>query len=90
MEVTNVLAAGVATGTVLLFAAIGELFAERAGVLNLGVEGMMLFGAVAGFSTGVATGNPWLGVLVAMPAARRSVQSIGQAAAGLVRSTRTR
>ena len=44
----NVLAAGVATGTVLLFAAIGEIFAERAGVLNLGVEGMMLIGAVAG------------------------------------------
>ncbi|MEP6638894.1 MAG: ABC transporter permease, partial [Chloroflexota bacterium] len=40
--------------------------AERAGVLNLGVEGMMLIGAVAGFSTGVATGNPWLGVVVAM------------------------
>ena len=44
MDITNVLAAGVATGTVLLFAAIGEIFAERAGVLNLGVEGMMLFG----------------------------------------------
>jgi len=66
MDLTNVLAAGVATGTVLLFAAIGEIFAERAGVLNLGVEGMMLIGAVAGFSTGVATGDPWLGVLVAM------------------------
>jgi len=66
MDLTNVLAAGVATGTVLLFAAIGEIFAERAGVLNLGVEGMMLLGAVAGFATGVATGDPWLGVLVAM------------------------
>ena len=66
MDLTNVLAAGVASGTVLLFAAIGEIFAERAGVLNLGVEGMMLLGAVAGFATGVATGNPWLGVLVAM------------------------
>ena len=66
MDITNVLAAGVATGTVLLFAAIGEIFAERAGVLNLGVEGMMLFGAVSGFSTGVATGDPWLGLLVAM------------------------
>jgi general nucleoside transport system permease protein len=66
MDVSNILAAGVATGTVLLFAAIGEIFAERAGVLNLGVEGMMLFGAVAGFATGVATGDPWLGVIVAM------------------------
>jgi len=66
MDLTNVLAAGVASGTVLLFAAIGEIFAERSGVLNLGVEGMMLFGAVAGFATGVATGDPWLGVVVAM------------------------
>ncbi len=66
MDFGLILAAGVATGTVLLFAAIGEIFAERAGVLNLGVEGMMLMGAVAGFSTTVATGNPWLGVILAM------------------------
>ena len=66
MDFGLILAAGVATGTVLLFAAIGEIFAERAGVLNLGVEGMMLMGAVAGFSTTVATGNPWLGVIMAM------------------------
>ncbi len=66
MDFTNILAAGVASGTVLLFAAIGEIFAERAGVLNLGVEGMMLFGAVVGFSVGVSTGNPWLGVVMAM------------------------
>jgi simple sugar transport system permease protein len=66
MDLTLVLAAGVAAGTVLLFAAVGEIFAERAGVLNLGVEGMMLMGAVAGFSTTAATGNPWLGVVVAM------------------------
>ena len=43
---------------VLLFAAIGEIFAERSGVLNLGVEGMMLIGAVAGFATAASTGNP--------------------------------
>ena len=66
MDFGLILAAGVATGTVLLFAAIGEIFAERAGVLNLGVEGMMLMGAVAGFSTAVSTGNPWLGVILAM------------------------
>jgi general nucleoside transport system permease protein len=66
MDLSLILAAGIATGTVLLFAALGEIFAERAGVLNLGVEGMMLMGAVAGFSTAVSTGNPWLGVVVAM------------------------
>jgi ABC-type uncharacterized transport system permease subunit len=66
MDFSLILAAGIATGTVLLFAAVGEIFAERAGVLNLGLEGMMLMGAVAGFSTAVSTGNPWLGVVLAM------------------------
>jgi simple sugar transport system permease protein len=64
MDPTIILAAGVASGTVLLFAAVGEIFAERAGVLNLGVEGMMLMGAVVAFGTAVATGNPWLGLVL--------------------------
>jgi simple sugar transport system permease protein len=66
MDLIIVLQAGVATGTVLLFATIGEILAERSGVMNLGVEGMMLIGAMSAFSTTIATGNPWLGVLVAM------------------------
>jgi simple sugar transport system permease protein len=61
--------AGVATGTVLLFAAIGEILAERAGVLNLGIEGMMLIGAMTAFKTAVDLGQPWLGVVFAMLAA---------------------
>jgi simple sugar transport system permease protein len=69
MDFIIILQAGVASGTVLLFATIGEIFAERSGVMNLGVEGMMLIGAMAAFSTAVNTGNPWLGVLVAMLAA---------------------
>jgi simple sugar transport system permease protein len=60
------LQAGVTSGTVLLFATLGEIFAERSGVLNLGVEGMMLLGAMTAFSVSVYTGNPWLGLLVAM------------------------
>jgi simple sugar transport system permease protein len=66
MDFITILQAGVASGTVLLFATIGELFAERSGVLNLGVEGMMLVGAMTGFSVAIKTGNPWLGVLAAM------------------------
>lgn len=66
MDFIIILQAGVASGTVLLFATLGEIFAERSGVLNLGVEGMMLIGAMTGFSVTIATGNPWIGVLVAM------------------------
>jgi len=64
-----ILQAGVATGTVLLFASIGEILAERSGVMNLGVEGMMLIGAMFAFKVTVGTGNPWLGLLIAMLAA---------------------
>lgn len=66
MDLIIIMQAGVASGTVLLFATIGEIFAERSGVMNLGVEGMMLIGAMSAFSTAVSTGNPWLGLLVAM------------------------
>jgi simple sugar transport system permease protein len=66
MDPIIILQAGVASGTVLLFATLGEIFAERSGVLNLGVEGMMLMGAMAAFSVTVSTGNGWLGLGVAM------------------------
>jgi simple sugar transport system permease protein len=49
--------------TPLLFAAIGELVVEKSGVLNLGVEGMMIFGAIAGFAISVETGSPYLGII---------------------------
>jgi general nucleoside transport system permease protein len=52
--------------TPLLIAAIGELVVERSGVLNLGVEGMMVIGAVVGFAVSLQTGSPWLGVLAAI------------------------
>src|SRR5205814_4297693 len=62
-SIVPILAAAIAAGTPLVFAALGELVVERAGVLNLGVEGMMLVGAIAGFSTGATTANLWLGAL---------------------------
>lgn len=58
----NILGAGLRTGTPLLFATLGEVITERAGILNLGVEGMMLVGALAGFVVAAGTGNPWIGV----------------------------
>jgi len=55
------LASLMVAATPIIFAAIGELVVERAGVLNLGVEGMMIAGAVCGFITAYETGSPTLG-----------------------------
>ena len=52
-------------GTPLLLGTIGEIYTERCGILNLGVEGMMAVGAIAGFATAQLTGNMWLGILAA-------------------------
>ena len=57
------LASLMVAATPILLAAIGELVVERAGVLNLGVEGMMITGAVTGFIVAVTTNSPWLGFL---------------------------
>ncbi len=54
--------------TPILLAAIGELVVEKSGVLNLGVEGMMITGAIFGFAVSVETGSPWLGLVGAMVA----------------------
>lgn len=62
----TLLAAGIRSGTAILFSAIGEIFAERSGVLNLGIEGMMLMGAVTAYGIAFATGNPWIGLGVAV------------------------
>ncbi len=55
--------------TPILLAALGELVVEKAGVLNLGVEGMMITGAVCGFAVAVETGSPFLGFIAAAGAA---------------------
>jgi len=58
-------AATLRLATPLIFGTIGELFIEKSGVLNLGIEGNMLLGALVGFVTVRVTGNLWLGVLAA-------------------------
>jgi simple sugar transport system permease protein len=63
---TSVLAAAVPAGTAILYAALGETFAERSGILNLGVEGMMLMGALSGFAVMNWTGSAWIGLLGAL------------------------
>jgi len=62
----TILATAITAGTPILYAALGELLAERCGILNLGVEGMMLVGAVTGFVFAVRSNDPWVGVLAAM------------------------
>jgi simple sugar transport system permease protein len=62
----GILYSGIRLATPYLYAAIGEMFAQRSGVLNLGVEGIMLMGAYAGFLVGITTGNLWLGLLAAI------------------------
>lgn len=64
--VTAIVLATLAAGTPLVFAALGELVSEKSGVLNLGVEGMMIVGAVSGFVVAAESGSLWLGVLAAL------------------------
>lgn len=59
----GLVAAMLSLGTPLVIAAAGETVSERAGVLNIGLEGMMLSAAFAGFATASVTGSPWIGIL---------------------------
>ncbi|MBN1487821.1 MAG: ABC transporter permease [Anaerolineae bacterium] len=63
---TSILTITLQAGTSLTYATLGEIYTERSGVLNLGLEGMMLLGAVTAFATSYYTDNPWLAVLVAI------------------------
>lgn len=64
--ITNLLSAAIRSGTILLYPTIGEIFAERAGVMNVGIEGMMLIGAFFGFVVAYITKNPYLGFFAGM------------------------
>ena len=68
MNVESILAGAVAGGTSILYPTLGEVIAERSGVVNLGTEGSMLCGALAAYAVGIETGNPWLGVLAGLVA----------------------
>jgi ABC-type uncharacterized transport system permease subunit len=62
----GILTSGIRLATPYLFASIGEMFGQRSGVYNLGVEGIMLMGAFAAFYITLTTGNLWLGLLAAI------------------------
>jgi general nucleoside transport system permease protein len=68
-QLTQLIIATLVAGTPLVYAALGELVVELAGVLNMGVEGMMVIGAISAFAVTMATGSLTLGVIVAIAAA---------------------
>jgi ABC-type uncharacterized transport system permease subunit len=63
--VLGVLCSAIASGTSLLYATLGEIVGERAGIVNLGLEGIMLIGAATGFAVTAMVGDPFLGVAAA-------------------------
>lgn len=63
MILESILTGAVRGGTSILFPVLGEITAERSGVINLGTEGYMIAGALGAYVVGIATGNPWLGAL---------------------------
>ena len=62
----SILSISIAAGTSLVYATLGEIVTERAGILNLGVEGMMIMGAVTGFAAAFHTDSVLIGIVVAM------------------------
>src|SRR5579875_3406741 len=67
-QASNLASSAVIAAIPLMYAGVGELVTEKSGVLNLGVEGMMLMGAVTGYALTTITGDPWLGLLAGIGA----------------------
>lgn len=65
LSILGVISSAIFSGTSLLYATLGEVVHERSGIVNLGLEGVMLISASSGFAVTAITGNPYLGVLTA-------------------------
>lgn len=65
LAILGVISSAIFSGTSLLYATLGETIHQRSGIVNLGLEGLMLISASAGFAVTAQTGNPYLGILVA-------------------------
>jgi ABC-type uncharacterized transport system permease subunit len=66
LSILGILSSAIFSGTSLLYTSLGEVIDERAGIVNLGLEGVLLVSAASGFAVTVRTGNPYLGVLMAV------------------------
>jgi len=66
LEIGEIINLAILAGTAILIATLGEIFTERSGILNLGVEGMMIMGAITAYVMTYLTHNPWLGIIMAM------------------------
>jgi len=66
LSILGVLSSAIFSGTSLLYATLGEVVTERAGIVNLGLEGVLLISASTGFAVAAKTGNPYLGVLTSI------------------------
>ena len=68
LSILGVLSSAIFSGTSLLYATLGEVVNERAGIVNLGLEGVLLISAATGYGVTFMTGNPFIGVLAAAAA----------------------
>lgn len=66
LAILGILSSAIFSGTSLLYATLGEVITERSGIVNLGLEGVLLISAATGYGVTVTTGNPFIGVLAAM------------------------
>jgi ABC-type uncharacterized transport system permease subunit len=66
LSILGILSSAIFSGTSLLYATLGEVIGQRSGIVNLGLEGVLLVSASSGFAVTSVSGNPYLGVLVAM------------------------
>src|SRR5512135_3518458 len=66
LAILGVLSSAIFSGVSLLYTTLGEVIGERSGIVNLGLEGVLLVSASSGFAVTSLTGNPYLGILVAM------------------------
>ncbi len=67
-QASDLMSSSVIAAVPLMYAGLGELIAEKSGVMNLGVEGMMLMGAVCGYAVATLSGHPWVGIAAAIAA----------------------